>query len=84
MATDSKELSGAYQLLGAGPLTVTLEEGSLAMIHIASSLPVASAPPHRLRRGAETALRYTETDNVYARKTDQAVDISETVKVSYT
>jgi hypothetical protein len=84
MATQSLALSGVYQLLGAGPLTVTLEEGSLAMLHIASSLPAATAPPHRLRRGAETVLRYTETDNVYARKTDQAVSVSETVKVSYT
>lgn len=83
MATQEKTLTPSFQLLAAGPLVVTLEEGALAMLHIAGSSPAVDAPVHRLVRGTDReSLTYNGSDNVYAKKTDPGGN--RTIVVAYT
>lgn len=82
MATQEKELTTSYQLLGAGPLVVTLETGPAAMLHIAASSPSGSDPAHRLVRGTDReSFTYNGSDNIYAKKESA---FSETITVAYT
>lgn len=83
MATQEKTLTTSFQLLGQGPLLITLEKGHLAELHIASSAPTPPVPVHRLIRGKDREwLNYTGLENVYAKKTDPSGD--RMVIVSYT
>jgi hypothetical protein len=83
MATTETTLTTSYQLIGAGPGVVTLELGKVAMLHIATSLPGAGAPAHRLVRGSDKeSLTYLGSENIYGRKTDPTSE--RVVKVAYT
>jgi hypothetical protein len=83
MATQEKTLTTSFQLLAAGPLVVTLEQGKVAMLHIAASAPSPTAPAHRLVRGTDReSFTYNGADNVYAKITDPLGD--RVVKVAYT
>lgn len=83
MATAKITLTNNMQLLGAGPLVITLEKGPLAGLHFASSLPADNAAVHRLRRGDRNsqAFNYTGSLNVYGRKYDS--DNISNVELSY-
>lgn len=83
MATAEKTLTTSYVLIIAGPAVVTLEEGLVAMLHIAASSPAADAPAHRLVRGSDReSFTYNGSDNIYAKKTDPSGD--RVVVIAYT
>jgi len=81
VATENKDLTSAWQSLGAGPLTVALEVGREALLHSAASPPAADAAVQRLRssdHGGPIWRTFYTTDNIYAKK-----GISDDVTVSY-
>jgi hypothetical protein len=82
MATAEKTLTNSYQLIISGPALVSLEKGSLALLHVAAALPLDTAPAHRLVAGTDReSFTYNGSDNIYARKFDPAG--TQVVVISY-
>lgn len=69
MATDNLTLTTSFVLVGAAPITITLEVGQIAEYHSAASLPAPADPVQRLVQGTDRTWRtFAGANNVYARK----------------
>jgi len=69
MATANTTLITTFQLLGAAPITITLEVGQIAEYHSAPSTPDEGDPVQRLVQGTDRTWRtFNGSNNVYARK----------------
>ena len=78
------QLNDSYQLIGAGPCLITIEEGTLALAHVAGSAPSDTDAGHTfgVAPGVEGALSYSGTENVYVRIHPK--NRSQPTKVAYT
>lgn len=86
MATNAgyTSLTDTYQLIGAGPCLITLEEGVLALARIAASLPANTAAGHSVGSapGIEPGLSYSGAENVYMKIHPK--NVGQPTKVAYT
>lgn len=80
--TEELELTSSWQLLGAGPMLISLDVGAGAKVRFASTLPVADEAGHLLVRDSDRSwISYTGTLNVYAKK---VATFTKTVSLTYT
>jgi hypothetical protein len=86
MATESLELTDAYQEVGDGPLLATLEEGIRAVFHIAASSPDADDPGHSVffAPGTTASFSYTGAEKVYAKRSGAQSAAPVKTVISYT
>lgn len=69
MTTENLVLTESFVLVGAIPITVALEEGKVAELRSAPSLPAPTDDVQRLVRGTDREWRQfnTGTNNIYAK-----------------
>ena len=83
MATISLVLTNVYQLVGAGPGLMTIEDGIRVKFHIGVSLPGVDDPAHTMTRASDrSSMSYSGTENIYAKVAENVKGTA--TKVSYT
>lgn len=89
METLSKTLTGTFQLIGTGPLFITLEGGKTAQFHATDSVtpPAADAPIHSMHVNSKsvedrTWWNYPGSLKLYAKMPDSPGAL--VTKISYT